>query len=186
MGERPGFRIKKYVSASVAVCLCWQLAAQAPKAPEFPPGEAGFEAMTRFLLESPDSIRLAFTLSMLPGPADFYAVFDSAFALKAMKHQRRMARRYDLTLRPLLPGQSLLSMYRTTSDELREYTESAREFPGGYREIADYFKPGVELFRFRFHSPDQRLGSAYDLFIYLDGRWRYFVRPWMAASKRRR
>jgi hypothetical protein len=102
---------------------------------------------------------------------------------RLLRFHKKWKRYVDPIIKPVLNSQTTYQIWETTPAELLRYEGEARNFPGGYREIADQFLPGVRLYRFKYLKPGSRLGSAYDVFVYVKGRWRVFPRPWTVSDE---
>jgi len=147
--------------------------------PIFPEGKDGLLALGKYLVEASEEERRALTTSLRPLPEEYELVFKGKFAKRVRKYHRKYWRRHDPVMRPYHKAQTEPHCYVTTPDSLALYKGSAREFPGGYREIADKFQPGLILYRLRIIKPGMRLGTGFDVFVYINGNWRIFPRPWV-------
>ena len=154
------------------------LQAQAGGAHQFEPGEAGVKQMLEFVLEADKKELVELTRSLQPDKADYAAVFVPPYDKKVWRFHRRLRRYADIIVHPILRGQTDYVMWRATTDELQAYTGEARNFPGGFREMAAHLQPDLTFYRFKFIEPGHKLGSAYDALVYVNGHWRIFHRPW--------
>lgn len=78
-------------------------------------------------------------------------------------------------------GQTQVLLYLASSEDLREGANRARQFPGGYREVAEYLQPGRVWARWKFVRPGERLGMAFDGLVWIDDHWAWFPKPWRAV-----
>ena len=76
------------------------------------------------------------------------------------------------------PGQTEVRAFALLAEALRNDSDLSREFPGGYRGIADKLSPGQVWLRFKFVPPGGSTGMAYDGLVWLEGRWAWFPKPW--------
>lgn len=147
---------------------------------DFPPGEEGVEEMLDFILDASNKERKALSTWLRPNLEDCKAVFDDRIATKVFKYQKRLKREVNLVIRPLLKDQTEYLLWGANQEAINSYSSSdARNFPGGYRELADYMNPNYEFYRFKFVQPGRKLGSAYDVLVYVNGKWCMIHRPWV-------
>ena len=146
--------------------------------PNFQEGHDGLLALGQFLVESDEESRKAVTSSLRPEKEDYESVFRGKFARRVRRYHNKYWRRHDPVMRPARKSQTEPHCWSTTPDSLAMYKGNARHFPGGYREIADKFQPGLRLYRLKLVKPGMRLGTSFDVFVYLEGRWKIFPKPW--------
>ena len=53
-------------------------------------------------------------------------------------------------------------------------------FPGGYKRVVQFMKPGIPIVRFKFVKPGDRIGLAFDGLVYVNGRWALMPKPYRA------
>ena len=80
-------------------------------------------------------------------------------------------------------GQTEVDAYATQAESFLTDNEFSREFPGGYRKIADQLNPELIWVRFKFREPGASAGMAYDGLVWLDGRWAWFPKPWHILAR---
>jgi hypothetical protein len=68
-------------------------------------------------------------------------------------------------------GQTEVKAFAALASALRSDNEFSREFPGGYRKIADQLHPDQVWLRFKFVPPGGNTGMSYDGLVWLGGRW---------------
>lgn len=164
--------------------FCCSLTAQNADAYSFQPGKKGLIALGGYLIEADIQERQRLTYELLPKRSEYQAVFKKEYIRKVQKYHKKWYRSVSPALGPQRATQSYLNCHQTTPEELLEMKGGAKHFPGGYGEIADWFQPGVELYRLQFLEKGARVGTSYDVFVYLDGHWRIFPKPWMANNER--
>ncbi len=173
--------MKKYVILLALVCVqtlfrtCY---AQLDTIPAFAPTREGVEQMLTFVLNASEEEQRMLTDSLIPTEADYEAVFFPLYRKKVYKFHKRLRRIADIYVHPLLEDQTEYVLWSATTEDLQAYSGEARYFPGGYREFAPYFKPALTFYRFKFIQPGMKLGSAYDILVFVNGKWRLFHRPW--------
>ncbi len=77
-------------------------------------------------------------------------------------------------------GQSEVILTVGTSDDFRSKTGTAAEFPGGYQDHGERFKPGIRWYRWQFVKPGETSGMAFDGLVHVNGRWIWIPKPWRA------
>jgi len=129
-----------------------------------------------------DTDRAAMTAALRPGEEDYLAVFaDKEFAFKLKAMHDEMWNAAGAVISPK-EGQTELLAWAATSQQLRDGTGDAGQFPGGYKNVADKFKDGVTIIRWKFVRPGETTGMAFDGLIRVNGQWRFFPKPWRAAE----
>jgi len=171
-----------YLAMLELALLGWLGAARAQTdwSSTFPSGRTGLDSMLHFVLETDEETRQALTDCLFPSLDDCQRLFyDPKLGRKVYRYQRQIRRTTSLVLGPRLKGQTQLLVWEATPEDLEVYQGEARYFPGGYHELADAFQPDLTFYRFKFVEPGRKLGSAYDIMVYLDGHWRLIHRPWV-------
>ena len=170
----------------LAVCLA--LSAHGWAAEEYKDGESPFpgtEAGATTLLKEfvkPGANHAALSRWLHPTAADYATVFEPDAAKKVSALCEPAWDAGQLVIAPKA-GQSEVKVFSTTSDEMKSWTGTATEFPGGWRQAAPKLKPGLKIYRFKFVEPGKDLGMAFDGLIYVNGNWRIFPKPWRAMEK---
>lgn len=67
---------------------------------------------------------------------------------------------------------------KISTDELRQQTPLARQFPGGYKSIAPKMNKGFTLYEVRFVRPGETTGMRYDGLVKIDKQWFWFPKIW--------
>jgi hypothetical protein len=75
-------------------------------------------------------------------------------------------------------GQTEVQVFATQAESFLTDNAHSREFPGGYRKIADQLNPDLVWLRFKYVEPRKSAGMAYDGLVWFGGRWAWFPKPW--------
>ena len=144
---------------------------------------AGSEAEARALLMQclkPGADRHALTWALVPRPEEVRAVYGEPLATKMIDTYAAQLTR-SVAIAPK-PGQTELLTWQATTDDLKGGAAMLDEFPGGYRDVAGYFRGGHPIVRFKFVAPGESLGMAYDGLIHVGGRWVWMPKPWRSLD----
>ncbi len=77
------------------------------------------------------------------------------------------------------PTNAELLLSKVTTDDLQNWTAAAEaDFPGGYKRVADKFKPGLTVYRWKYAKPGEKLGMAFDGLVHVNDHWVWFPKPW--------
>ncbi|MDX2245444.1 MAG: hypothetical protein SF052_01605 [Bacteroidia bacterium] len=144
----------------------------------FPGTPQGAYDLLNYILQIPDTERKQITRELKPTLADCETIFEGNLGKKVYRYQQKLDRQADIVIRPLLQSQTDLLLWHATTSELLEYSGEAQYFPGGYKELAQFMDSRFTFYRFKFIQPGRYLGSAYDILIHVNGRWRVIHRPW--------
>ncbi|PHQ94097.1 MAG: hypothetical protein COB39_14135 [Marinosulfonomonas sp.] len=68
----------------------------------------------------------------------------------------------------------------TTTGQLQNGDAVLREFPGGYKNVLQYFKTDVPVVRFKFVKNGETSGMAFDGLDYVNDPWVIMPKPWRA------
>lgn len=124
----------------------------------------------------------AMTLALKPASADYRAVFVDDAAAKAEASYDKLWSDPKAVI-AADPANTELVLFKATTDELQKWAPSAEaEFPGGYKRIANRYKPGLTVYRWKYVKPGEKLGMAYDGLIYVHDHWAWFPKPWRALG----
>jgi hypothetical protein len=168
------------ISLLLALVICLALAAQRMAAEENKHATDPTNLLKEFVKPGADHATLSKQLR--PTTADYAAVFESDLSAKMEALYGPAWDAGQLVAAPN-PGQSEVKLFSTTSDEMKSWTGTAAEFPGGWKQVAAKLKPGLKIYRFKFVEPGKDLGMAFDGLIYINGNWRIFPKPWRAMEK---
>jgi hypothetical protein len=116
--------------------------------------------------------------SLRPKAEDYKAVYKEPFATILEEAHREIWESDEIIGGN--PGQDEIQVFLTTSDNLIDHTPLADLFPGGYRDIDSYLKPGVPIATFKFVKPGLDYGMAYDGLVYVNRHWVFMPKPWHA------
>ncbi len=144
----------------------------------FPGTEEGAKALLQgFLAAGAD--RAAMTRSLRPAAEDYEAIFtaDVLTDVKAKYEEQWGKEEYVVEARE---GQTELQLWKATTEQLRDGSGDANQFPGGYKKIADKLKPGLTFYRFKFVQPGDKHGMAYDGLVFVNGHWVMVSKPYRA------
>ena len=144
----------------------------------------GSESDARALLMrffDPGEDLVALTGSLLPKPEDVRAVYRDPLASK-------MIETYAAALKPGVkfgpkPEHDDLYMVYTTTGKLAAGDPVLDEFPGGYKQIVQYFKADVPIVRFKFVKKGETLGLAFDGLVYVNDHWVILPKPWRSLDQ---
>jgi hypothetical protein len=159
-------------------------AAPAPKPAEenaaAPAGGGGDMDAAKALLEQflkPGADHAALTKPLQPTAEDYKTVFKDDAAGKLEAHYQKMWADPNASIKPN-EGQTQLLLYSATTEEIAAGQGDAPNFPGGYKKAVEAMKPGVRFYRFKFVKPGETLGMAFDGLVFVNGKWRFFPKPW--------
>ena len=148
------------------------------EAPEFGPGKEGLNEMMVYLLQANEDERILFGTSLFPTKEDCDEVFMPEVSGKVFRYQKYLRRQAAIVIQPLAPFQTDFLIWTASTAQLKEYVEEAKYFPGGYHELAPHLKNGHTFYRIKFVQPGHKIGSAFDVLVFVNGHWRLFQRPW--------
>jgi hypothetical protein len=164
------------VALALAVAACKKGGA----ATSVPGSEEGVRLLLTDIRTSNDA--RAMTLSLRPTSADYRAVFVDDAAAKAEAAYEKLWNDPKAVI-TASPASTELVLFKATTEELQKWTGAAEsDFPGGYKRVADRFKPGITVYRWKYVKPGEQLGMAYDGLIYVNGHWAWFPKPWRALA----
>ncbi|MDI1449910.1 hypothetical protein [Polyangium sp. 6x1] len=125
----------------------------------------------------PGADHAALTKQLEPTTEDYKAVFKDDAATKLEAHYKKMWADPNAAIKPN-EGQTQLLLYSATTEEIAAGQGDGPNFPGGYKKAVEAMKPGVRWYRFKFVKPGETLGMAFDGLTYVNGKWRFFPKPW--------
>ena len=161
--------------------ICLAVALTANAAETFPGTEAGATSLLKEFLK-PGADHAALSKQLRPTTADYAAVFEADSSAKIAAVYDPAWEGGQMVVAPK-SGQTEVKVFSATSDEMKSWTGTAAEFPGGWKDAAPKLKPGLKIYRFKFVEPGKDLGMAFDGLIYVNGNWRIFPKPWRALGK---
>lgn len=145
---------------------------------DFPGTEEGAKALLEGFLKA-GADRTTMTRSLRPAHEDYEAIFtaDVLTDVKAKYEEQWGKEEYVVEARE---GQTELQLWKATTEQLRDGSGDASQFPGGYKKIADKLKPGLTFYRFKFVQPGDKHGMAYDGLVFVNGHWVMVSKPYRA------
>ncbi|MCB9545413.1 MAG: hypothetical protein H6706_05895 [Myxococcales bacterium] len=147
-----------------------------------PPGtEAGARELLTKLLD-PSADHAALSKALRPTTADYEAVYGKEAGAKLEATYGPAWDAGKLVIKPN-EGQTELKLWSATAEDLKAGTGNAREFPGGYKQVAGRLQSGVTLYRFKFVKPDSGLGMAFDGLVHVNGHWVIIPKPWRTLGE---
>lgn len=143
----------------------------------------GSEAHARALLLQffePDADLVTLTTSIFPTAAEVHLVYNDPLAsLMAETYAKQL--KPGIKLGPKSDQTELLLTYTHTSN-LQNGDAVLDEFPGGYKEITQYFKADVPIVRFKFVAPGETTGMAFDGLVFVNDHWVMMPKPWRSLK----
>lgn len=125
----------------------------------------------------------AMTQALKPTSADYKAVFTDEFASKAGSGYEKLWSDPNAVI-TADAANTELKLSSATSDDIAKWTPQVEaDFPGGYKKVASYFKPGLTAYRWKYTKPGEPLGMAYDGLIYVNNHWAWFPKPWRVGKE---
>lgn len=148
----------------------------------FPATEDGAKNMLKEFAK-PGADLAALTKPLRPTKADYEAVFDSEFAIKAAALYDPAWDAGKMVITPNDPARTEVKLYPSTSDDVKSWTgAAAKDFAEGWKQVAPHLKPGVKIYRFDFVEPGKSIGMVYEGLVNVNGNWRIFPKPWRAVG----
>lgn len=173
---------RSLVDITAAVVTLAQRDLQAEPGAAAPAGPApGSEADARALVAAflaPDADAVALTRALQPSEADIRAVYTDPLAANMVKvYGQVWADPKNLTIAPR-PGQSDVLLWWTTTDKLIAGDPALNWFPGGYKDVLAFMRPGFPIVRFKFVKPGETAGYAFDGLVFVNDHWVLMPKPW--------
>lgn len=109
----------------------------------------------------PGADHAALSKQLRPTTADYAEVFDPDFGAKLEALYGPAWDAGQLVVAPK-PGQSELKLFSAKTEEMKSWTGTAAEFPGGWKQVAPKLKSDLTIYRFKFVEPGKDLGMAFD------------------------
>lgn len=132
--------------------------------------------LTRFV--EPGADHAALTFALKPTEADIAAVYGEPLATKLIEMYGEIFVAGN-ALGPKPEHDAVLVVYTTTA-QLKQGAAVIDEFPGGYKEINQFYIGNHPIVRFKFVINGQTSGLAADGLIHVNGRWVLMPKPWRA------
>ncbi len=131
---------------------------------------------------TPDADVAALTLALKPTESACQKLLEGDVATRAFKVYSQLFADPEMMLAPNL-GQTEIVLRKITTDEFRAGSEKASAFPGGYRQIASSFSPGLTIYEFSFVRPGETSGMRFDGLVKIDGAWYVFPKVWRVLDE---
>lgn len=131
--------------------------------------------LQRFLAKGADY--RALTLALKPTREDYRAAYRQPLADRLADADADMWRDEDMVIEPK-EEQTEILLGVTSTDRLIAGHRDFDEFPGGYKKVLEFMKPGVPIARFRFVKPGEKFGMSYDGLIFVNGYWVFIPKTW--------
>ncbi|HEX7997220.1 MAG TPA: hypothetical protein VF528_02290 [Pyrinomonadaceae bacterium] len=129
----------------------------------------------------PNADYAALTRQLKPSKEDYKAIFATEeMASKAETTYESVWSSPDAVIKPK-PGQTQFNVSSVSTENIKQGVGMG-DFPGGYKDAGDLFKPGLTLYKFEFKEPGAENGMAYDALVYVNGHWRFLPKPWRLAK----
>ncbi len=141
--------------------------------------EPGSPAQGRQILLSflePGADLAALTASLKPTPEDIRAIYADPLATSLIAAYEQ-AFASGAAIEPGEERDALLSTF-TTTFELKNGAEALGKFPGGYKDVAEYFVADAPIASFKFVRQGESTGLAIAGFTYVNERWVLMPKPW--------
>jgi hypothetical protein len=165
-----------FVALAFTVVACKKGGGSGASASKYPGTEDGARQLLSDLRVSSDA--KAMTLELKPSSADYQAVFVGDAAAKAESGYDKLWSD-PRTVITASPANTELLLSKVTTDDLQKWTPAAEaDFPGGYKRVADKFKPGLTVYRWKYAKPGEKLGMAFDGLVHVNDHWVWFPKPW--------
>lgn len=150
--------------------------APSTSAQTFPPTLDGARAVIAQFAPGAASDRGAAMSRLRPTSADYRAVYREPRASKLeVAHKALWDSGQSIGGKA---GQTEIQIVLARTDDLIDGTPVAREFPGGYAQVAADLQRGLPIARFRYVEPGKTSGMAFDGLVHVNGRWVLIPSPW--------
>ena len=169
-----------FVALSFAVMACKKGGGGGAELSKYAGTEEGAKQLLTDIRVSNDA--KAMTLALKPSSADYKAVFVDDTAAKAEAGYDKLWSDPKAVI-SAAPENTELTLSKVTTDDLQKWTPQAEaDFPGGYKRVADKFKPGLTVYRWKYVKPGEKLGMSFDGLVYVNNHWAWFPKPWRVLS----
>ncbi|MCA9188207.1 MAG: hypothetical protein KDA99_21415 [Planctomycetales bacterium] len=145
------------------------------------PLDAEAEKIVRQFVENRTAAR-ELTLKLKPTSSACAALLDAATANAATAAYEEMFGDPSTEVTPR-ESQTVVRLRRITTDDLIANAPAAKEFPGGYAQVAPHLKPGFVIYQFSFLEPGAEYGLRFDGLVKIEDQWYLFPKLWRAVSR---
>jgi hypothetical protein len=80
-------------------------------------------------------------------------------------------------------NQTEVNIDSASGKELREKTGGSNNFANGYLSIAEKMSADLTYYTVRFVEPGKTRGMRYDVFTFVNGKWRVFPKPYRILDR---
>jgi hypothetical protein len=116
-----------------------------------------------------------------PREEDYARVFVGAAVALARQHYDALWAAEPEFVRPSAQ-QTEVRTFIAPAGMLATDNELSRQFPGGYRAIERWLNPHRVWVAWKFISPGQPSGMAYNGLVWCDDHWAWFPKPYRALA----
>ena len=144
-----------------------------------PMQEPGSPAQGRQILKSflvPGADLVALTAALKPTPKDISAIYGEPLASSLIAAYEK-AFALGAAIKPGEGRDTLLATF-TTTFELKNGAGALSKFPGGYKDVLEYFIADAPIASFKFVRQGESTGTFIAGFTYVNGRWVLMPKPW--------
>jgi hypothetical protein len=118
------------------------------------------------------------TAALKPRPEDLAKVFAAEIVPAIVAHYAPLwSGVVEITARP---DQTAVLAYVSLARDLRVTTT----FPGGYQQLASRLVPDRVWIAWKYVTPGERIGMAYDGLVWIEDHFAWFPKPWRALDRR--
>ena len=164
------------VSGSLFVASCGEKETDAAAGAQ-PAGEEGAKIVIQEIIDNPGQAA-ELSMKLRPTTEDYAAVFsDAEFAKKAQEVYDGAWDAGALVVKAK-PDQTEIKLFSATTEDLLAGNEKAKQFPGGFKQVASKFNKGITIYVFKLIKPGEKYGMSFNGLIHVNGHWRIFPKPW--------
>ena len=150
-----------------------------PKTPEDLEAE---KIVSQFL--NPKLDRTKLTTQLIPDAQAARELLQESLAVRAAKVYPQLFANPSMGSLGPREGQTEFILKKISTTELRSGSAKARQFPGGYRTVADKLNPGFTIYQFSFVEPGESSGMRFDGLVKLNGQWCIFPKLWRLMDEK--
>ncbi len=116
-----------------------------------------------------------FSKMLEPSKEDCAQVFKKEFVDIAAKSYAKLWEQAEIGPGP---EHKEVIVFQATTDDFLAANQTARKFPGGYKNASAKLKKGVTWYFFKFVKPGKELGLSFTGLTKVNGKWKLFPKPW--------
>ena len=121
-----------------------------------------------------------FLLSLKPNTKDIRTIYAEPLASKLIPYYDELFN--SISSLELKPEYTEIYYVFATTAKLRSGDAVLDEFPGGYKDVAQYLLGDYPLSRFKFVRTGETSGLAFDGLIFVNNHWVIMPKPWRALK----